>query len=140
MTEKKTELTSDQMMKVISRRRPKIQKSLALLLVSLVGNRLVVELKNDVEVTGILEESDENMNMTMQNATQVFPNGDVRELEVVFVNGSQIRYVHIPPAIKAAKHLNEYVSASLQYALFLLLDIYLLFLLSYTGNQIEKNI
>jgi small nuclear ribonucleoprotein (snRNP)-like protein len=112
MADKKlSQLTPAQTVKIVTQRRPKIQKSLALLVVSLVGVRLVVELKNDIEITGILEESDENMNMTIQNAIQVFPNGNVRELEVVFVNGSHVRYVHIPPEINAVKHLNEYVSA-----------------------------
>lgn len=111
MTDKMSQLTPAQTLKIITKRRPKVQKSLALLVVSLVGIRVVVELKNDIEITGVLEESDDNMNMTIQNAVQVFPNGNVRELEIVFVNGSHVRYVHIPPEINAAKHLNEYVSS-----------------------------
>lgn len=112
MADKKilSQLSPAQTLKIVTKRLPKVQKSLALLVVSLVGVRLVVELKNDIEITGVLEESDENMNMTIQNAIQILPNGTVRELEIVFVNGSHVRYVHIPPEINAVRHLNEYVS------------------------------
>ena len=164
-------LTPSQTHSLLTQRRPTLHKSLALLLSSLVGTRLLVELKNSMELTGILEESDANMNMTLQQVSlthslthfithsnslsplqsrhsscthtlfgiislicthslthllsltthslthslswqvrQVLPSGGVRELDVVFVNGSHVRYVHIPPEIDAVRHLNEYVS------------------------------
>jgi small nuclear ribonucleoprotein (snRNP)-like protein len=98
---------------LFNKRVPKIQKSLGILLVSLQGESVVVELKNDIEISGMLEEADENMNMTLHNAEQVFPNGKVRHLDIAFVNGSMIRYVHIAPEINAVRHLNDYVRMSM---------------------------
>lgn len=89
---------------------PLIQKSLGILLVSLQGEEIVIELKNDIEITGIVEEADENMNLTLHNVQQVFPSGYSRTMEIAFVSGTNIRYVHIPSRINAVKHLGNYVS------------------------------
>jgi small nuclear ribonucleoprotein (snRNP)-like protein len=62
-------LTPSQTHSLLTQRRPTLHKSLALLLSSLVGTRLLVELKNSMELTGILEESDANMNMTLQQVS-----------------------------------------------------------------------
>jgi small nuclear ribonucleoprotein (snRNP)-like protein len=86
-----------------------IQKSLGIILVSLQGECVVVELKNDIELSGIIEEADSNMNLTLHDVQQTFPNGFSRELDIAFVNGSQIRYVHIPSTINAVKNLRDYV-------------------------------
>ena len=92
---------------------PIIQKSLGILLVSLQGEEVVVELKNDIEVTGIIEEADENMNLTLHHVQQVFPSGYMRTMEIAFINGTNIRYVHISSRINAVKHLGNYVIHSL---------------------------
>jgi small nuclear ribonucleoprotein (snRNP)-like protein len=78
--------------------------------VSLQGEEVTLELKNDIELIGIIEEADENMNVTLHDVKQIFPNGSVRNLEITFVNGTNIRYVHIPSRIHAVKHLGNYVS------------------------------
>ena len=80
---------------------PKVHKSLGILLVSLQGRSIVVELKNNIEISGIVEEADDNMNLTLHNVEQVFPDGRVTHLDIAFVNGSMIRNVHIPQEIKA---------------------------------------
>lgn len=94
----------------MSCRIPLIQKSLGILLVSLQGEEVIIELKNDIEITGIIEEADENMNLTLHNVQQVFPSGYSRTMDLAFVNGTNIRYVHIPSRINAVKHLGNYVS------------------------------
>lgn len=53
------------------KRIPVIQKSLAIVLASLLGEQVVIELKNDTEVTGTIEETDTNMNLTMNDVRQV---------------------------------------------------------------------
>jgi LSM domain len=50
---------------------PVIQKSLAVVLASLQGVQVVIELKNDDEVTGTVDETDSNMNVTLHNVRQV---------------------------------------------------------------------
>ena len=54
------------------KRIPVIQKSLAIVLASLLGEQVVIELKNDTEVTGTIEETDTNMNLTLNDVRQVF--------------------------------------------------------------------
>lgn len=88
---------------------PRIQRCLGILLVSLQGEEVTIELKNDIELTGVIEEADENMNVTLHNVQQVFSNGYQRNMDIAFVNGATIRYVHIPSRIHAVKHLGNYV-------------------------------
>lgn len=53
------------------KRTPLIQKSLAIVLASLQGVQIVIELKNDNEVTGTVDETDSNMNLTLYNVREV---------------------------------------------------------------------
>ena len=50
---------------------PVIQKSLAVVLASVQGLQIVIELKNDDEITGTVDETDSNMNVTLHNVRQV---------------------------------------------------------------------
>ena len=91
------------------RMRPTVQRSLAVVLCGLQGHRVVMELKNDVEVTGVVESADANMNTTLRDASQVSPDGTVVAMDVAFVQGSTVRYVHIPPAVPIVKHVEQYM-------------------------------
>jgi U6 snRNA-associated Sm-like protein LSm2 len=93
-------------------RQPTVQKCLGIVLVSLQGEEITIELKNDIELTGVVEEADENMNLTLHDVRQVFPSGYSIRLEIAFVSGANIRYVHIPSRINAVKHLGDYVCLS----------------------------
>ena len=73
------------------------------------GTNVVIELKNDAEVTGILEDTDPEMNVTMSNATQVLSDGSSVTQESITVKGHSIRYVHIPPNIRMRSHLSDYI-------------------------------
>jgi prophage tail gpP-like protein len=53
------------------KRIPKLEKSLAILLRSLVGTSVVIELKNDTEITGIIDETDEGMSVVLVDVTIV---------------------------------------------------------------------
>jgi small nuclear ribonucleoprotein (snRNP)-like protein len=77
--------------------------------VSLQGFEIAVEMKNGIEVIGILEECDKNMNLTMHRARQVNSKGEVKDMDVAFVSGSSILYVHMSPSIDCRKNLNNYV-------------------------------
>lgn len=87
----------------------KIERSLAILVQSLQGLHVVVELKNDTEISGIIENSDDVMNITFTDARQVSKAGVVLLMDVAFVSGSKIRYVHIPPSIDIKSHMNRYI-------------------------------
>lgn len=62
---------------------------------------MVIELKNDGEIRGVIEEVDAKMKIVLRTGL------DASNFE--YVEGRAIRYVHIPPAINAAAHLESYV-------------------------------
>ena len=88
---------------------PKIRQTLAIMLASLQGTRVVLELKNDVEVYGLIDEVDSTMAVTLVSVKEIFPSGNVKESDVLHINGKAIRYVHIPPEIKPVSHVNNYI-------------------------------
>ncbi|CAM9649044.1 unnamed protein product, partial [Phaeothamnion confervicola] len=73
------------------------------------GRIVVVETKNEVEVTGTLEETDYNLNLTLVNARQVTPRGEILQLETAFVPGRAILYVHIPDDVDVISNLHRHV-------------------------------
>ena len=91
------------------RKTPKLERTLALVLASLKGEAVVLELKNDAEVTGTIEESDHNMNITLHDATYIAVTGEARVLETVFINGSSILYVHLPPNVDMKSQIGSYL-------------------------------
>ncbi len=98
--------------KIIYKRAPRvppIKKSLAIFVASLQGVQVVVELKDDSEICGIVEESDKGMNVVLNCAKHTFSDGRVLDLDVAYINGTSIRYVHFPQTINPTKHLNDYL-------------------------------
>mmetsp|Transcript_17595 Transcript_17595/g.17668 ORF Transcript_17595/g.17668 Transcript_17595/m.17668 type:complete len:144 (-) Transcript_17595:341-772(-) len=91
------------------KRVPQLQKSLGVLLASFQGMHILIELKNDSEISGILEEADRGMNMVLHEARQVSRDGTVLLMDIAFVNGPKIRYVHIPSDINISKHMTQYM-------------------------------
>lgn len=92
------------------KRVPLIQRSLAIVLSSLHGNQIVVECKDGTEISGvILEVSEAGLGMLLGAARIVDTSGDVTEHREYYLVGSAIRYVHLPPHINAAKHVNRYI-------------------------------
>lgn len=53
---------------------PPIQKSLAIILASLVGSKITIELKNGSDVSGVLDECDPSINVTIVEADIVATN------------------------------------------------------------------
>ena len=93
----------------VTKKPPNIERTLALALASLKGEAVVLELKNDAEVAGTVVESDASMNITLYDATYTAVSGEARELETVFINGSSILYVHIPPNIDMKSQIGNYL-------------------------------
>lgn len=73
------------------------------------GSQVVIELKSDIEVTGIIEDVDPAMNVILAEAKQVSPNGETTYCESISVKGTTIRYVHIPPKIRMRAHVSDYL-------------------------------
>jgi U6 snRNA-associated Sm-like protein LSm2 len=65
----------------------------------LIGNPVIVELKNQAIIKGILQSSDNFLNMKLIEVevlnAESFPH--LPRLSSAFVRGSSIRYVHLPP-------------------------------------------
>jgi hypothetical protein len=53
------------------RKTPVVQRSLAIVLASLLGVQIVIELRNDSEITGTVDETDASMNVTLNNVRKV---------------------------------------------------------------------
>ena len=70
---------------------------------------VVVEMKDDSEICGVLDDADKDMNLVLSNCRQVGSTGDVSESETARINGRKIRYVHIPPDIKPGPIVTSYI-------------------------------
>ena len=88
---------------------PPIRRSLGIMVASLQGQGIVVELKNDVEVYGSVDETDAAMNLTLSAVREMHPNGTVIESDVLHLNGNSIRYIHLPPNINPGSHVTNYL-------------------------------
>jgi len=89
------------------RRTPRLHKSLCVLLPALYGKIITVELKDDTEVTGTLAEASVTMGMTLMAARRLSVDGRVVDLDVVFLKGTTVRFVHIPVEINPIKALAD---------------------------------
>ncbi|KAJ1434293.1 hypothetical protein B484DRAFT_359665 [Ochromonadaceae sp. CCMP2298] len=88
---------------------PPIRKSLSIILASMQGMEVVVELKTDTEVTGFIDEVDPAMNLTLLNAKHVSADGTTQLSEASNIKGSSIRYVHIPPYVKVSSVVSDHI-------------------------------
>lgn len=95
---------------VVKRKRPisSHYKSLNSLLKAMQNMQIVIECKNDVEVSGIVDTVSKNMDIGLNNAKEVFPDGRISESLFLQVNGSAIRYVHLPPKLNTHLLMNNY--------------------------------
>uniref|UniRef100_L7M216 Sm domain-containing protein n=1 Tax=Rhipicephalus pulchellus TaxID=72859 RepID=L7M216_RHIPC len=81
-----------------------VAKSLVLMLQSLRGRQTTIELRNELSVWGTVESVDAFMNVDLSDATVVGPNGE-ETYASFFVQGRQVRYIHIPDDIDMAASL-----------------------------------
>lgn len=78
---------------------PRSERSLACVIQALEGMRLVVELRQDTIIRGVLESADEEMNLVMKTVILTPLEGEKKELEWLYVKGHHIRFVHIPSKV-----------------------------------------
>ncbi|XP_037281898.2 U7 snRNA-associated Sm-like protein LSm10 [Rhipicephalus microplus] len=86
------------------RERALVAKSLVLMLQSLRGRQTTIELRNELSVWGTVESVDAFMNVDLSDATVVGPSGE-KNYASFFVQGRQVRYIHIPDDIDMAASL-----------------------------------
>ena len=78
----------------------------------MVGNEMRVELKNDTVLQGMLDEVNSNMDLTMFGVRCMRPGAEhAEDMEVMFVSGRMIKYVHIPDHIDIAASMRHHVSS-----------------------------
>lgn len=87
---------------MLSERDPLVRSLLA-------DQEVVFELKDDSEVRGTIEASDPYMNTTLTNAKVMLPDGSASEHDSYSLQGTSIRYVHLPPKIPARSAVTTYV-------------------------------
>jgi len=76
-----------------------ICNSLICLLQGLIGRKACIELRDETEATGVITHVDSCMNVSMSNAQLIGCKGEI-SLEVFYVRGQNIRYVHIPDEVR----------------------------------------
>ena len=89
-------------------------KTLGIITQAMVGMSVVLELKSDAEVSGVIFESDMDMNMTLSGhgtlgARFVSQHGIASSHDELFVNGRMIRYIHIPKEVDVVNTLTNHV-------------------------------
>ncbi|KAF6251639.1 hypothetical protein COO60DRAFT_603735 [Scenedesmus sp. NREL 46B-D3] len=85
--------------------------SLVALLHALQGRKVILELRNDVKISGKLSHCDEYMNLLMDDAVWQPLQGPAKPYPFLFVKGRNLRMVHLPgdlnPAILLDKHIEQ---------------------------------
>jgi U6 snRNA-associated Sm-like protein LSm2 len=76
---------------------------------SLIGQEVIVELKNDVQVRGVLTSVDQFLNLKLREARAVDETAHPHLLSIrtCFVRGSVVRYVVLPPDAVDTKLLHD---------------------------------
>jgi small nuclear ribonucleoprotein (snRNP)-like protein len=91
--------------------------SLAMILESLTGYEVTIDLKNDSTVRGKLNSVDKNMNLVLENAVESKNNTNSTRtttstpeapLEMVEIKGNNIYLVHMPAGLDVSSHVERY--------------------------------
>jgi small nuclear ribonucleoprotein (snRNP)-like protein len=77
--------------------------------ISSLGTEVVVELKQDIQIRGVVDEVDVAMNLALHSATQTNRDGSTVEFESIVVQGPSIRLVQIPSKIRMRAQVSEYL-------------------------------
>lgn len=95
-----------------SREYAKLLNTLTILLKGLQGKVTTIELRNESSIRGRIDSVDYLMNTTLTDAVVVAPDGrQLKTCEEFFVQGKNIRYVHIPDDVNIIKTIEEQVKS-----------------------------
>jgi small nuclear ribonucleoprotein (snRNP)-like protein len=73
------------------------------------GIEIVIELKNDDEIRGIVCGSDEKLNVLLNKITVATHTGRQEKYDEMLVKGKSIRYIHFPPFLNIRSQLVSYL-------------------------------
>ena len=71
------------------------------------GGVVTAELKNGYVYRGILDESQDSMNLTMRECIRTDPDGNETQVDVAFIRGPMVNFVIIPDMLKKAPFFNR---------------------------------
>ena len=83
-------------------RRRQRPTSLACFIQALEGSRVVVELRCDTIVRGVLTSADDQLNLMMADVTYQPLQAPKRQLDNLFVKARQVRFIHLPANLEPA--------------------------------------
>jgi len=84
----------------------------SVVLSAFIGRSVTIELKNDQELNGILDDVDKDMNLTIGRVTGVISEGPHRGLklppsEIMFVRGRRIRFISLDSETSVVDQLKQ---------------------------------
>lgn len=83
-------------------------RSLAIFVQSLEGGRVVVELRNDTIVRGVLDTADDFMNLTMSEVSYEPLQAPRQRLPFLFLKARHVRFIHLPATLDPERSVTEY--------------------------------
>jgi small nuclear ribonucleoprotein (snRNP)-like protein len=86
--------------------------TLVVFLQALVGQRVKVDLRTEVQLTGRLDGVDNDMTLRMSTLIVTSPEGERTRKERLLVPGKQVRYVHIPDSVDISKTMDKHAAAA----------------------------
>jgi len=89
------------------RRAGPLESSLAGVVVAFEGVPVVVELRNESLVKGVLDSADAQMNLHMSKVTYTKFQGAKQHLDAMYVRGTNIRMIHFPPKVDCAQRMKD---------------------------------
>ncbi len=108
---KETKMESDHHGVIQGAEKIKAEQSLVCLLHACKGYTTTVELRDESSILGKIENVDGFMNIIVSSAQLSKLNGNVQRFDELFVQGSKIRFVHIPDEIDMRKAIKEQLKA-----------------------------
>ena len=76
-------------------------RSLACFVQALEGLQVLIELRYDTLIRGMLDQVDEHMNLTLSSVVvEKMSNGEKHEMPFIHVRGRVVRYVHVPSNVR----------------------------------------
>ena len=87
--------------------RATFEKTLCCMLKELEGYSTTVELRNEIQITGIVDHVDGHMNISMSNVKYEKPRQPPAQFSHIKIHGKQIRFVHIPDQINMQKAITK---------------------------------
>lgn len=69
---------------------------------------MTVELTNGEVYRGLVVNTEDNMNVQLQNVTMWEKNGEKKKLEHIFIRGSKIRFVILPGMLQEAPMFSRF--------------------------------